>query len=569
MPKIKKGYDVPRAIFIVSMIVLYGIFIGAIGYILTRTEPIRLKPIAPPIVENKCEQKVKVDLACSKTGFEFDLNQKKCVTINGAGCIDKLPFGSLNECQNACEAETEVKPVTIGEEFLITLDSNPSTGYSWEADFDENYLMFKSKDFVPGKVNSEVVGAGGKEIFTFAPINAGETMVTMSYGRSWESKATEVKVFKYNITKNRGVVISTDKAEYLKGEEVKINIKNNSAEEVFLAFPSIEVFEPVDGNIGGGEWRSIRTVWAGCGGSGGLLYLPLSAGESYAYSWDQKEKWCTAEKLRDAETNYQEARIGKYRVKSGLAKRTKSAEEDPNNISGRLADGSFYSNEFTIKDKAVIDPICSQKVAGIGLCKMIYEGYEFNESENKCVRNTASGCSFEIPFSSIEECQKTCETEIDYYSCDVDSDCVSVKEDCCGCNAGGKAISINKKYQSEWNNGLNCAGIMCPAVMSNDPTCSSKPKCENNKCIFGSSNDPADPCDIKKEGDWSGMSGIFSENGTEFAGAKSACEERSDCIWKNLGGKIESHFACCPSDFQDLMPIENPKVYERCGLRID
>ncbi len=226
MPKIKKGYDVPRAIFIVSMIVLYGIFIGAIGYILTRTEPIRLKPIAPPIVENKCEQKVKVDLACSKTGFEFDLNQKKCVTINGAGCIDKLPFGSLNECQNACEAETEVKPVTIGEEFLITLDSNPSTGYSWEADFDENYLMFKSKDFVPGKVNSEVVGAGGKEIFTFAPINAGETMVTMSYGRSWESKATEVKVFKYNITKNRGVVISNEKEEYLKGEEVKINIKN-------------------------------------------------------------------------------------------------------------------------------------------------------------------------------------------------------------------------------------------------------------------------------------------------------------------------------------------------------
>jgi len=36
-------------------------------------------------------------------------------------------------------------------------------------------------------------------------------------------------------------------------------------------------------------------------------------------------------------------------------------------------------------------------------------------------------------------------------------------------------ISINKKYQNERSEKSNCAGIMCSAVMSDDPSCSQKP----------------------------------------------------------------------------------------------
>ena len=72
----------------------------------------------------------------------------------------------------------------------------------------------------------------------------------------------------------------------------------------------------------------------------------------------------------------------------------------------------------------------------------------------------------------------------DFYSCDQDSDCISIDKNCCGCNAGGSAVAINKKFKDDWNKKLNCEKIMCPAVMSNDPSCFQEPKCENNKCIL-------------------------------------------------------------------------------------
>lgn len=79
--------------------------------------------------------------------------------------------------------------------------------------------------------------------------------------------------------------------------------------------------------------------------------------------------------------------------------------------------------------------------------------------------------------------EKTVETSKDFYSCDQDSDCVSVKADCCGCTAGGKAIALNKAHQNGWLENLGCKDTMCPAVMSNDSSCINKePKCENNKC---------------------------------------------------------------------------------------
>ncbi len=95
---------------------------------------------------------------------------------------------------------SDIREAVLGEDFLITMPSNPSTGYSWTADFDKNYLFLRSKDFVPDRVSPETVGAGGTEVFTFAPIKAGETIITMGYGRSWESKPSERRIFKYNIT---------------------------------------------------------------------------------------------------------------------------------------------------------------------------------------------------------------------------------------------------------------------------------------------------------------------------------------------------------------------------------
>ena len=70
------------------------------------------------------------------------------------------------------------------------------------------------------------------------------------------------------------------------------------------------------------------------------------------------------------------------------------------------------------------------------------------------------------------------------YSDDDLVQCVKVKADCCGCNAGGTAIAINKRYKSYWENRLaeKCKEIECPAVMSNDPSCFQKVGCINDEC---------------------------------------------------------------------------------------
>ncbi|MCK5061148.1 hypothetical protein KAR28_01200 [Candidatus Parcubacteria bacterium] len=73
---------------------------------------------------------------------------------------------------------------------------------------------------------------------------------------------------------------------------------------------------------------------------------------------------------------------------------------------------TIYSNEFTVKEKSALDARCGEKVKGIGYCRMMNMGYEFNLETGKCVMKEVSGCSAESPFDSLEECQKVCEEKL-------------------------------------------------------------------------------------------------------------------------------------------------------------
>jgi Na+/melibiose symporter-like transporter len=77
-------------------------------------------------------------------------------------------------------------------------------------------------------------------------------------------------------------------------------------------------------------------------------------------------------------------------------------------------------------------------------------------------------------------------TELDFYSCYQDTDCIRVAGGCCNCNSGGTATSINKYFETEWNDKLSreCAEIGCPAVMSDHPSCFKEAKCIDNKCVL-------------------------------------------------------------------------------------
>ncbi len=73
--------------------------------------------------------------------------------------------------------------------------------------------------------------------------------------------------------------------------------------------------------------------------------------------------------------------------------------------------------------------------------------------------------------------------EINWRSCNQDSDCAETQAGCCGCNNGGEQIGINKKYLKNWEDALKskCQDIGCITLFS----CKEgKVVCENNKCEF-------------------------------------------------------------------------------------
>jgi predicted secreted protein len=96
------------------------------------------------------------------------------------------------------EDRMETIKARTGEPFNITLDSNPTTGYRWYADYD--YGLMKLDDQRYERDASSAIGGGGKETFTFTPLRSGETRISMVYRRPWENIAADVRSFQVLIS---------------------------------------------------------------------------------------------------------------------------------------------------------------------------------------------------------------------------------------------------------------------------------------------------------------------------------------------------------------------------------
>ncbi len=67
----------------------------------------------------------------------------------------------------------------------FVLDSNPTTGFSWQVEQSEELFEVKS-EYKADEQDEPVSGAGGTETITLTPIKAGKTEVTLTYARPWE-----------------------------------------------------------------------------------------------------------------------------------------------------------------------------------------------------------------------------------------------------------------------------------------------------------------------------------------------------------------------------------------------
>lgn len=79
-----------------------------------------------------------------------------------------------------------------GQVVVVTLESNPSTGYQWEVsavDTEVLQQMGKAEFLSSVSTGKQIVGAGGMERFRFKALKVAESSLKLIYHRPWEKEA--------------------------------------------------------------------------------------------------------------------------------------------------------------------------------------------------------------------------------------------------------------------------------------------------------------------------------------------------------------------------------------------
>lgn len=84
------------------------------------------------------------------------------------------------------------------QELTIELESNPSTGYTWQViKGDTLHLRLLREEYVPG--TTERMGAAGKQRLHFQTLTTGRAPLLLEYRRPWEKEVEAVKSFQVTL----------------------------------------------------------------------------------------------------------------------------------------------------------------------------------------------------------------------------------------------------------------------------------------------------------------------------------------------------------------------------------
>lgn len=106
---------------------------------------------------------------------------------------------------STCTDQAQTISTGVNQEFVISLASNSTTGYSWQVSYDETMVeLIEHKFEIPEmekheRVKQGIVGGGGVECFRFKALKAGKTEITLVYKRQWAEESLYQKVFTVNI----------------------------------------------------------------------------------------------------------------------------------------------------------------------------------------------------------------------------------------------------------------------------------------------------------------------------------------------------------------------------------
>jgi inhibitor of cysteine peptidase len=89
--------------------------------------------------------------------------------------------------------------VKVDDRFAISLEANPSTGYSWEltGPLDDKVVVELGSDHQPGQGSG--VGVPGQQLFRFQAVGQGTATIGLQYVRPWESGVPPAKTSEFTV----------------------------------------------------------------------------------------------------------------------------------------------------------------------------------------------------------------------------------------------------------------------------------------------------------------------------------------------------------------------------------
>ena len=91
----------------------------------------------------------------------------------------------------------------VGQSFVIALDSNPTTGFSWRlASSLPRMLKLQGKRYIPDE--PQLIGSGGTEEWTFKAVRSGRATIVFEYVRPWDNKSPPEKKQVFYIVVKKG-----------------------------------------------------------------------------------------------------------------------------------------------------------------------------------------------------------------------------------------------------------------------------------------------------------------------------------------------------------------------------
>jgi len=86
-----------------------------------------------------------------------------------------------------------------GQTLVVTLEGNPTTGYSWEVADPLDEQVLRQAGEPEFQQESDLVGAGGVQILRFEAVNAGKMTLKLIYHRPWEKDVEPVETYSIQV----------------------------------------------------------------------------------------------------------------------------------------------------------------------------------------------------------------------------------------------------------------------------------------------------------------------------------------------------------------------------------